>query len=123
MYKRQVQGAVETGRFVDRFSAGAGVFTGALSGIGHSMEFGPVINDIENCIARARKVRDRYGEYLTDAEIQTLNHNISNMEYYLGVTKAGFAGAIGTDVAGVGIGLGAAALAPATGGGSVARCV
>lgn len=115
-----VQGAVETGRFVDRFSAGAGVFTGALSGIGHSMEFGPVINDIENCIARARNVRDRYGEYLTDAEIQTLNHNISNMEYYLGVTKAGFAGAIGTDVAGVGIGLGAAALAPATGGGSVA---
>ena len=115
-----VQGAVETGRFVDRFSAGAGVFTGALSGIGHSMEFGPVINDIENCIARARNVRDRYGEYLTDAEIQTLNENISNMEYYLGVTKAGFAGAIGTDVAGVGIGLGAAALAPATGGGSVA---
>ncbi|WP_286029765.1 S-layer homology domain-containing protein [Anaerotignum lactatifermentans] len=115
-----VQGAVETGRFVDRFSAGAGVFTGALSGIGHSMEFGPVINDIENCIARARNVRDRYGEYLTDAEIQTLNHNISNMEYYLGVTKAGFAGAIGTDVAGVGIGLGAAALAPAIGGGSVA---
>ena len=115
-----VQGAVETGRFVDRFSTGAGVFTGALSGIGHSMEFGPVINDIENCIARARNVRDRYGEYLTDAEIQTLNQNISNMEYYLGVTKAGFAGAIGTDVAGVGIGLGAAALAPATGGGSVA---
>ena len=115
-----VQGAVETGRFVDRFSAGAGVFTGALSGIGHSMEFGPVINDIENCIARARNVRDRYGEYLTDAEIQTLNQNISDMEYYLGVTKAGFAGAIGTDVAGVGIGLGAAALAPATGGGSVA---
>ena len=115
-----VQGAVETGRFVDRFSAGAGVFTGALSGIGHSMEFGPVINDIENCIARARNVRDRYGEYLTAEEIQTLNHNISNMEYYLGVTKAGFAGAIGTDVAGVGIGLGAAALAPATGGGSVA---
>lgn len=115
-----VQGAVETGRFVDRFSAGAGVFTGALSGIGHSMEFGPVINDIENCIARARNVRDRYGEYLTNAEIQTLNQNISKMEYYLGVTKAGFAGAIGTDVAGVGIGLGAAALAPATGGGSVA---
>ena len=115
-----VQGAVETGRFVDRFSTGAGLVSGALSGIGHSMEFGPVINDIENCIARARNVRDRYGEYLTDAEIQTLNHNISNMEYYLGVTKAGFAGAIGTDVAGVGIGLGAAALAPATGGGSVA---
>ena len=115
-----VQGAVETGRFVDRFSTGAGVFTGALSGIGHSMEFGPVINDIENCIARARNVRDRYGEYLTETEIQTLNENISNMEYYLGVTKAGFAGAIGTDVAGVGIGLGAAALAPATGGGSVA---
>lgn len=115
-----VQGAVETGRFVDRFSAGAGVFTGALSGIGHSMEFGPVINDIENCIARARNVRDRYGEYLTAEEMQTLDQNISNMEYYLGVTKAGFAGAIGTDVAGVGIGLGAAALAPATGGGSVA---
>ena len=115
-----VQGAVETGRFVDRFSTGAGLVSGALSGIGHSMEFGPVINDIENCIARARNVRDRYGEYLTDAEIQTLNQNISNMEYYLGVTKAGFAGAIGTDVAGVGIGLGAAALAPATGGGSVA---
>ena len=115
-----VQGAVETGRFVDRFSTGAGLVSGALSGIGHSMEFGPVINDIENCIARARNVRDRYGEYLTDAEIQTLNENISNMEYYLGVTKAGFAGAIGTDVAGVGIGLGAAALAPATGGGSVA---
>ena len=115
-----VQGAVETGRFVDRFSAGAGVFTGALSGIGHSMEFGPVINDIENCIARARNVRDRYGEYLTAEEMQTLDRNISNMEYYLGVTKAGFAGAIGTDVAGVGIGLGAAALAPATGGGSVA---
>ena len=115
-----VQGAVETGRFVDRFSTGAGLVSGALSGIGHSMEFGPVINDIENCIARARNVRDRYGEYLTEAEIQTLNQNISNMEYYLGVTKAGFAGAIGTDVAGVGIGLGAAALAPATGGGSVA---
>lgn len=115
-----VQGAVETGRFVDRFSTGAGAFTGALSGIGHSMEFGPVINDIENSIARARNVRDRYSEYMTDAEIQTLNQNISNMEYYLGVTKAGFAGAIGTDVAGVGIGLGAAALAPATGGGSVA---
>ena len=115
-----VQGAVETGRFVDRFSTGAGLVSGALSGIGHSMEFGPVINDIENCIARARNVRDRYGEYLTAAEIQTLNQNISKMEYYLGVTKAGFAGAIGTDVAGVGIGLGAAALAPATGGGSVA---
>lgn len=115
-----VQGAVETGRFVDRFSTGAGLVSGALSGIGHSMEFGPVINDIENCIARARNVRDRYGEYLTETEIQTLNENISNMEYYLGVTKAGFAGAIGTDVAGVGIGLGAAALAPATGGGSVA---
>lgn len=115
-----VQGAVETGRFVDRFSTGAGLVSGALSGIGHSMEFGPVINDIENSIARARNVRDRYSEYMTDAEIQTLNQNISNMEYYLGVTKAGFAGAIGTDVAGVGIGLGAAALAPATGGGSVA---
>ena len=115
-----VQGAVETGRFVDRFSTGAGLVSGALSGIGHSMEFGPVINDIENCIARARNVRDRYGEYLTNEEIQTLNRNISDMEYYLGVTKAGFAGAIGTDVAGVGIGLGAAALAPATGGGSVA---
>ena len=115
-----VQGAVETGRFVDRFSTGAGLVSGALSGIGHSMEFGPVINDIENCIARARNVRDRYGEYLTETEIQTLNENISDMEYYLGVTKAGFAGAIGTDVAGVGIGLGAAALAPATGGGSVA---
>ena len=115
-----VQGAVETGRFVDRFSTGAGLVSGALSGIGHSMEFGPVINDIENCIARARNVRDRYGEYLTNEEIQTLNENISDMEYYLGVTKAGFAGAIGTDVAGVGIGLGAAALAPATGGGSVA---
>lgn len=115
-----VQGAVETGRFVDRFSTGAGAFTGALSGIGHSMEFGPVINDIENSIARARNVRDRYSEYMTNAEIQRLNQNISDMEYYLGVTKAGFAGAIGTDVAGVGIGLGAAALAPATGGGSVA---
>lgn len=115
-----VQGAVETGRFVDRFSTGAGAFTGALSGIGHSMEFGPVINDIENSIARARNVRDRYSEYMTNAEIQRLDQNISDMEYYLGVTKAGFAGAIGTDVAGVGIGLGAAALAPATGGGSVA---
>lgn len=50
-----VQGAVETGRFVDRFSTGAGLVSGALSGIGHSMEFGPVINDIENCIARARQ--------------------------------------------------------------------